>query len=56
LAGSCDSLGFRALANVLRLLEDAARINDETSVRLLAPQVDAQCQGSLDTLEHLLQR
>lgn len=55
LAGSCDSLGFRALANALRSLEDAARINDEAAVRLLAPQVDGQCQRALDTLEPLLQ-
>ncbi|KQZ81512.1 hybrid sensor histidine kinase/response regulator [Pseudomonas sp. Root562] len=55
LAGSCDSLGFRALANALRALEDAARINDEAAVRLLAPQIDGQCQRALDTLEPLLQ-
>jgi len=55
LAGSCDSLGFRALANALRSLEDAARINDEAAVRLLAPQIDGQCQRALDTLEPLLQ-
>lgn len=55
LAGSCDSLGFRALANELRWLEDAARSNDEAAVRLLAPQIDGQCQRSLDTLEQLLQ-
>ena len=29
LAGSSDSLGFRALANVLRTLEEAAMANDE---------------------------
>ena len=56
LAGSCDSLGFRALANELRWLENAARSNDEAAVRLLAPQIDGQCQRSLDTLEQLLQR
>jgi signal transduction histidine kinase len=55
LAGSCDSLGFRALANGLRLLEDAARINDEPAVRRFAPQIDEQCQRALDTLEQLLQ-
>ncbi|MGH8389405.1 MAG: ATP-binding protein [Pseudomonas sp.] len=56
LAGSCDSLGFRALADVLRSLEESARVSDEATVRLLAPQVDEQCQGSLHTLEQLLQR
>jgi two-component system, OmpR family, sensor histidine kinase TorS len=56
LAGSCDSLGFRALANALRSLEEAARINDEIAVRLFASPIDEQCQGALDTLEHLLQR
>lgn len=54
LAGSCDSLGFRALANELRWLEDAARSNDEAAVRLLAPRIDGQCQRSLNTLEQLL--
>jgi two-component system sensor histidine kinase TorS len=55
LAGSCDSLGFRALANGLRLLEEAARINDETAVHLIAPQIDEHCHRALETLEHLLQ-
>ncbi|MHC8410974.1 ATP-binding protein [Pseudomonas sp. Hz4] len=55
LAGSGDSLGFRALAAVLRTLEEVAKINDESAIRELAPQVNEQLQRSLQTLEHLLQ-
>ncbi|POA35787.1 MULTISPECIES: ATP-binding protein [unclassified Pseudomonas] len=54
LAGSSDSLGFRALANVLRLLEGAALVNDESALRALAPQVHEQLQHSQQTLAELL--
>ncbi|MGE8101487.1 ATP-binding protein [Pseudomonas fluorescens] len=54
LAGSSDSLGFRALANVLRLLEEAALVNDESALRALAPQVHEQLQRSQQTLAELL--
>jgi hypothetical protein len=56
LAGSSDSLGFRALASVLRTLEVAALGNDEAAIRALAPAIEAQLQRSLLTLEGLLQR
>ncbi|QHD01415.1 hybrid sensor histidine kinase/response regulator [Pseudomonas sp. S04] len=55
LAGSSDSLGFRALAQVLRALEDAALGNAESALRDLAPQVDAQFHEALQTLKGLLQ-
>lgn len=55
LAGSSDSLGFRALANVLRALEQAAIINDEAALRGLAPQVHEQLRCSRQTLADLLQ-
>ncbi|MBH2077506.1 MAG: response regulator [Pseudomonadales bacterium] len=54
LAGSSDSLGFRALANVLRALEEAAIINDEAALRVLAPQVHEQLRHSRQTLGDLL--
>ncbi|MBU6959056.1 response regulator [Pseudomonas sp. CVAP len=54
LAGSSDSLGFRALANVLRALEEAALVNDESALRALAPQVHEQLQRSQQTLADLL--
>lgn len=55
LAGSGDSLGFRALAEALRSLEIAALGNDQTAIRSLVPLVEAQLQGSLHTLKGLLQ-
>ncbi|MFJ7282171.1 ATP-binding protein [Pseudomonas sp. NPDC099000] len=54
LAGSSDSLGFRALATVLRALEEAALVNDESRLRALAPQVHAHLQRSQQTLAELL--
>ncbi|OYQ22126.1 hybrid sensor histidine kinase/response regulator [Pseudomonas mandelii] len=54
LAGSSDSLGFRALATFLRALEEAALVNDESRLRALAPQVHAQLQQSQQTLIGLL--
>ncbi|MGE8190723.1 ATP-binding protein [Pseudomonas sp. NPDC086278] len=56
LAGSSDSLGFRALANVLRAVEEAALVNDESTLQALAPQVQAQFEHSQQTLSELLQR
>jgi CheY-like chemotaxis protein len=55
LAGSSDSLGFRALASVLRTLEAAALVNDESAIRSLVPSVQAQLQRSLHSLKGLLQ-
>ncbi|WP_419710407.1 ATP-binding protein [Pseudomonas sp. NFX224] len=55
LAGSCDSLGFRALAGVLRSVEEAALINDQSAIEQLAPTVLEHCKHALQTLEHLLQ-
>jgi HPt (histidine-containing phosphotransfer) domain-containing protein len=54
LAGSSDSLGFRALANVLRNLEEAAMVNDESALRALAPKVQEQLRVSQQTLADLL--
>jgi signal transduction histidine kinase/HPt (histidine-containing phosphotransfer) domain-containing protein len=54
LAGSGDSLGFRALANVLRRLETAALASDEAAIRALAPSVDEQLQRSQAALDALL--
>jgi len=56
LAGSSDSLGFRALANVLRALEEAAMVNDEQTMRTLASQLHAQLRRSQQTLAELLSR
>ncbi|MGE8069040.1 ATP-binding protein [Pseudomonas sp. NPDC089569] len=55
LAGSSDSLGFRALADTLKRLEAAALASDEASVRAMAPGVDEQLQRSRLTLEALLE-
>jgi CheY-like chemotaxis protein/HPt (histidine-containing phosphotransfer) domain-containing protein len=54
LAGSCDSLGFRGLANRLRMLEETALANDESAIRALAPAVNEQLQRSQRTLDDLL--
>jgi signal transduction histidine kinase/HPt (histidine-containing phosphotransfer) domain-containing protein len=54
LAGSGDSLGFRALANVLRRLETAALASDEAAIRALAASVDEQLQRSQAALDALL--
>lgn len=56
LAGSCDSLGFRALANVLRQLEESALISDGPSINALKPAVDEQLLRSQQTLDELLDR
>ncbi|WP_223545011.1 ATP-binding protein [Pseudomonas sp. A-B-19] len=55
LAGSCDSLGFRALAATLRTLETLALANDESAIQRQSPALDEQLQRSLDTLTGLLQ-
>ncbi|WP_053159052.1 ATP-binding protein [Pseudomonas sp. P1.8] len=56
LAGSSDSLGFRALASALRALEEAALANNQSSIEALAPRVHQQMQHALKALEALLQR
>ena len=55
LAGSGDSLGFRALANTLRALEALAMANDESAIRRMTPALDEQLQLALNTLKGLLQ-
>ncbi|WPN33007.1 ATP-binding protein [Pseudomonas sp. P5_109] len=55
LAGSGDSLGFRALANTLRALEALALVNDESAIRRMTPALDEQLQLALNTLKGLLQ-
>jgi two-component system sensor histidine kinase TorS len=55
LAGSADSLGFRALAGALRSLEEAALLNDQTAIGQLAPAFDEHCKHALQALEPLLQ-
>ena len=55
LAGSCDSLGFRALASTLRTLETLALANEESDIQRMSPALDEQLQHSLDTLKGLLQ-
>jgi hypothetical protein len=47
-------LGFRALANVLRALEEAAMVNDESALGGLAPQLHEQLLRSQQTLADLL--
>jgi signal transduction histidine kinase/DNA-binding response OmpR family regulator len=54
LAGSADSLGFRALAGVLRSLEQAALKNDQSAIGQLAPTFHEYCKHSLETLKGLL--
>ncbi|WP_353742929.1 ATP-binding protein [Pseudomonas fluorescens] len=55
LAGSCDSLGFRSLATMLRALETLALGNDESAIRHMNPALDEQMQQALTTLKGLLQ-
>jgi signal transduction histidine kinase/CheY-like chemotaxis protein len=55
LAGSADSLGFRALAGVLRSLEETALINDQLAIEQLAPALNEHCKHALQALERLLQ-
>lgn len=55
LAGSSDSLGFRALAGILRDLEEAALATDEQALQRLQPQFHALLQRSLAVLLELLQ-
>lgn len=55
LAGSADSLGFRALAGVLRSLEQAALKNDQSAIGQLAPPLHEYCEHALETLKGLLQ-
>jgi signal transduction histidine kinase/DNA-binding response OmpR family regulator len=55
LAGSCDSLGFRALAGVLRSLEEMALHSDRSAIEPLLPTFHEHCKHALQTLEQLLQ-
>ncbi|MFY0730631.1 ATP-binding protein [Pseudomonas sp. NFX15] len=55
LAGSCDSLGFRALASTLRVLEESALDNHESAIRGMTAVLEEHMQQSLDTLKGLLQ-
>ncbi|WP_247255654.1 ATP-binding protein [Pseudomonas moorei] len=55
LAGSADSLGFRALAGVLRSLEETSLINDQLAIGQLAPALNEHCKHALQALERLLQ-
>ena len=55
LAGSADSLGFRALAGALRSLEQAALKNDQSAIGQLAPPLHEYCEHALETLKGLLQ-
>jgi signal transduction histidine kinase/response regulator of citrate/malate metabolism len=55
LAGSCDSLGFRALATTLRALETLALANDESAIQRMSPALDEQLLHALTTLKGLLQ-
>jgi len=55
LAGSADSLGFRALAGALRSLEQAALKNDQSAIGQLAPTFHEYCKHALETLKGLLQ-
>ncbi len=54
LAGSSDSLGFCALAEVLRALEEAALINDTMAVQALVPQFHGLLQRSQGVLADVL--
>ncbi|WP_375739212.1 ATP-binding protein [Pseudomonas boanensis] len=54
LAGSSDSLGFRALAAVLRELEAAAQGGDQASLPVLQPRLEGILQRSSDMLDELL--
>lgn len=54
LGGSSDSLGFRALAEVLRALEEAAIINDTLAVQALVPQFQGLLQRSQGVLADVL--
>ncbi|CAI8856558.1 two-component system, OmpR family, sensor histidine kinase TorS [Pseudomonas sp. IT-P74] len=55
LAGSCDSLGFRSLATMLRALETLALGSDESAIRHMSLALDEQMQQALTTLKGLLQ-
>ncbi|NBA98587.1 ATP-binding protein [Pseudomonas sp. R5(2019)] len=55
LAGSCASLGFSALANVLQTLEAAALIDDISALKPLAATFTSVLQGSRSALQDLLE-
>ncbi|PBJ24154.1 Sensory/regulatory protein RpfC [Pseudomonas sp. ACN8] len=55
LAGSCDSLGFRSLATMLRALETLALGSDESAIRHMSLALDEQMQQALTSLKGLLQ-
>ncbi|MEE1926174.1 ATP-binding protein [Pseudomonas sp. 148P] len=56
LAGSSDSLGFRALAAVLGELEGAARKHDQDALKALSGRLRDQVEQARITLERLIQR
>ncbi|MBF8671117.1 response regulator [Pseudomonas putida] len=55
LAGSCDSLGFSGLAELLRRLEDAARQHDEQALKALGEPLAMELALARATLEQLIQ-
>ncbi len=55
LAGSSDSLGFRALAAVLGELENAAREHDQEALQALSGRLRDQVEQARSTLERLIQ-
>jgi len=55
LAGSSDSLGFRALAAVLGELENAAREHDQDALQALSGRLQSQVEQAHATLERLIQ-
>jgi len=55
LAGSCDSLGLRGLAAVLRRLEDAAQENDPAALQALAEPLAVRIIEARATLDQLIQ-
>ncbi|MNG75229.1 Sensory/regulatory protein RpfC [compost metagenome] len=56
LAGSCDSLGFSGLAELLRQLEDAARLNESQALEALGERLAVQIEQARATLDQLIQR
>jgi len=55
LAGSCDSLGFRGLAAVLRRLEEVGQRGDPVALEAFAEPLAEQIRQAHATLEQLIQ-